>query len=119
MYIFAEFTTVICFCSCFFSNISWSRDNVLCILTRQQTGRPRYRGWFPGSGKNFSSKMSRPGLRPNQLHIRWVPRVKFPQCDAGHSPPTCAEVKNAWSYTYTLSCVMMRDRVTFTEFNFF
>lgn len=119
IYIFVEFTAFICFCGCVFSNFSWSRDNVLCILSRLQSGRPRNRGWFPGSGNKFSSKMSRPAVRPTQLHIRCVPRVKCPGCDAGHSPQTCAEVKNAWRYTSTFSRVMLRDRVTVTEFHFF
>jgi hypothetical protein len=29
------------------------------------------------------------------------PRVKRPGCEADHSPPSSAEVKNAWSYTST------------------
>jgi len=68
------------FVSSSFSNFSWSRDNILCILTRQQTGRSRNRGWFTGSGKNFSSKVSRPGLRPTHLHSGWVPRVTSNLC---------------------------------------
>jgi hypothetical protein len=28
--------------------------------------------------------------------------VKWPVCEADHSPPSSAEVKNAWSYTSTL-----------------
>jgi hypothetical protein len=43
---------------------------------------------------------SKPALEPTQ----WVaealsPGVKRPGREADHSPPTSAEVKNAWSYT--------------------
>jgi hypothetical protein len=48
-------------------------------------------------------------------------RVKLPGREAGHSPPSSAEVKNAWSYTSTPQYVFMawclvkhRDNFTFT-----
>jgi hypothetical protein len=28
--------------------------------------------------------------------------VKRPECEAGHSPPPRAEVKNTWSFTFTI-----------------
>jgi hypothetical protein len=42
------------------------------------------------------------------LTIQYVPEalslgVKRPGRETGHSPPSSAEVKNAWSYTSTLS----------------
>jgi hypothetical protein len=42
---------------------------------------------------------SRPALGPNQPPIQWVPvaaspGVKWPQREAGYSPPSSAEVKN-------------------------
>jgi hypothetical protein len=48
--------------------------------------------------------MSRLALGPTQLHIQWVAGalflgVKRPGREADHSPPSSAEVKNAWSYT--------------------
>jgi len=42
-------------------------------------------------------------LRPIQLPIQWVPGdlslgAKRPGPEAGHSPPSSADVRNAWSY---------------------
>jgi hypothetical protein len=47
---------------------------------------------------------SRTALGPTQPPIQWVPGalslgVKRPRCEPDHSPPSSAEVKNAWSYT--------------------
>jgi hypothetical protein len=47
-----------------------------------------------------------PALGPTQPPIKWVPRalspvIRQPKRDADHSPPSSAEVKNAWSYTST------------------
>jgi hypothetical protein len=47
---------------------------------------------------------SRTALVPTQPPIQRVPgflslRVKRPGCEADHSPPSSAEIKNAWSYT--------------------
>jgi hypothetical protein len=47
---------------------------------------------------------SRTVLGPTQPPIQWVPGalslgVKRPGREAGHIPPSSAEVKNAWSYT--------------------
>jgi hypothetical protein len=49
---------------------------------------------------------SRMALGPTQPPIQWVPGalslgVKWPGCEADHSPPSSAEVKNACSYTST------------------
>jgi hypothetical protein len=55
---------------------------------------------------------SRPALGPTQPPIQWVPGalslgVKRPGREADHSPPSSAEVKNAWSYTSTPQYVFM------------
>jgi hypothetical protein len=53
-----------------------------------------------GLGIFLFSTASRPALGPTQPPIRWVlralsPGVKQPGCEADHSPPSSAEVKNA------------------------
>jgi hypothetical protein len=55
---------------------------------------------------------SRPALGPTQPPIKWVSQtlplgVKRLGREADHSPPTSAEVKNAWSYTSTPQYVFM------------
>jgi hypothetical protein len=56
--------------------------------------------------------VSRTVLGLTQPPIQWVPwafslEVKRPGREADHSPPTCAEVKNAWSYTSSPQYVFM------------
>jgi hypothetical protein len=70
-------------------------------------------GWLgvrvPAEAGNFSLHhcSSRPALEPIQPPIYWVPEgaislgVKRLGREVGHSPPSSAEVKNAWSYTST------------------
>jgi hypothetical protein len=50
---------------------------------------------------------SRLALGPNQPPIQWVPGaislgVRRPRRESDHSPPSSAEVKNAWKYTSAL-----------------
>jgi hypothetical protein len=58
----------------------------------------------------FSQSASRPALGPTQPPIQWVRGalslgVKRPEGEADHSPPSSAEVKNAWCYTSTPQCL--------------
>jgi hypothetical protein len=69
---------------------------------------------------------SRTALGPTQPPTQWVPGafslgVKRPGREADHSPPSSAEVKNAWSYTsapqyafMALWLVKHRENFTFT-----
>jgi hypothetical protein len=55
--------------------------------------------WFPAGAGNFSST---PRLeKPPTQWVLWTRslQVKRPGREADHSPPSSAEVKNAWSYT--------------------
>jgi hypothetical protein len=59
-----------------------------------------------GLGIVLFTTASRPALGPTPLPIQWVLRalslwVKQPARETDHSPPSCAEVKNAWSYAST------------------
>jgi hypothetical protein len=90
----------------------YSRDSAVGIATGR-AGRPRSRISSPGEGKNFLFSTScRPALGPTQPPIQWVtgtlsPEVKRPGREANHSPPTSAEVKNMWIYTFTPAYVFM------------
>jgi hypothetical protein len=73
------------------------------------------RGW-----EFFSSprRPSRPALGPNQRLVQWVPGalslgVKRPGRKANYSPPSNAEVKNAWSYTWR-GAQLKKQRAKFT-----
>jgi hypothetical protein len=72
--------------------------------TRLWAGRPRFNS--PQVQKwNFFlfATPSGPVLGPNQPPNQGVRRDLSPGDKADHSPPTCAEVKNAWSQTSTPS----------------
>jgi hypothetical protein len=58
------------------------------------------------------STMSRPALGPTQPIIQWMPMAISPGldwqgCEADHSHPSSAEVKNGGAVTYTPPCVFM------------
>jgi hypothetical protein len=57
-------------------------------------------------GNLLLTTVSRPALGTNQPPIQWIPGVpnlvvKRQGIEATHSPPSNAELKNAWSYTST------------------
>jgi hypothetical protein len=79
-----------------------------------------------GLGIILFTTVSGTALGPTQPPIQWVPaalslEVKRPGREAYHSPPSSAEVMNAWNYTFTPQYVFMawclvkhRDDFTFT-----
>jgi hypothetical protein len=79
-----------------------------------------------GLGIFLFTTASRTVLGPTQPPIQWVPEslslgVKRPGREADYSPPSSAEVKYPWSYTFTPPYVFMawclvkhRDNFTFT-----
>jgi hypothetical protein len=85
------------------TSISRNRGSSVSIASRQQAGRPSFK-FRKGQGL-FLFAVSRPDLGPTQPSNLWVPDlstgVKRPARGADHSPPSRAEVKNAWSYTST------------------
>jgi hypothetical protein len=59
-----------------------------------------------GLGIFLFTTESKTALGSTQPPIQWVPgalslEVKWPGREADHSPPSSAEVKNAWNYTST------------------
>jgi hypothetical protein len=51
---------------------------------------------------------SGPAQPPMQWELGYISAgVKRPRREADHAPPSCAEVKNVWSYTFTLPYVFM------------
>jgi hypothetical protein len=81
---------------------------------------------WQGLGILLFTTTSRMALGPTQPPIQWVPGalslgIKQPGHEANHSPPSSAEVENAWSHTSTPQYVFMawclvkyRDNFTFT-----
>jgi len=68
------------------------------------------RGAIPGRGSDgyfLFATASRTVLGSSQPRIHWLPGVKQPGSGADHSPPSSAEIKNAWSYISTPQYVFM------------
>ena len=77
---------------------------LVCIMTRLQAGRSEVRNPVD-TRESFSSpnRPDRPWDRSSLLlyngYIGSFMRVMRPESDVDHSPPSCVEVKNEWSYT--------------------
>jgi hypothetical protein len=73
-----------------------------CIATKSE--RSDGRGSNPRALGIFLDTTFKAALGSTQPPIQWIPvapslGVKRPGREADHSPPSSAEVKNAWSYT--------------------
>jgi hypothetical protein len=101
------------------SNLGWATGWTIGVLGFDS---------LRGLGIFLFTTASRTAQRPTQPPIQWVPgplslEVKRSGRESDHSPPSSAEVKNAWSYTSTSQYVFMAwclvkhsDNFTFTEF---
>jgi hypothetical protein len=73
------------------------------------------RGSIPGRGRRGIFSLShhfQTGIRPTQPPVHWVPwapssGIKRPGREAGHLPPSGAEVTDTWNYTSTSPYVFM------------
>jgi hypothetical protein len=95
-----ETTAKIIFCTFYFNFLRQIRGSSDSIVTRLWSGRP----WFYSrQGWNFLlfATVFRPALGPTLPPVQWVAGVKRPGRGTGHSPLSNAEVKNAWSFTFT------------------
>jgi hypothetical protein len=68
-------------------------DSSVDIVTKLWAGGPGFDSW-----QGYSA-VFRPALEPTYPPMQWVPGtlspwVKRPRCEAGHSPPSGAQVKN-------------------------
>jgi hypothetical protein len=74
----------------------------VCIVTELRAGRPGFDS--RQVMKFFSIHHVQAGPGPTQPPVQWVPRalspgLKRPEREADNSPPSSAEVKNAWRCT--------------------
>jgi hypothetical protein len=82
-----------------------SRESSGGLATTLRDGRLVF-DYRQGLGIFLFDTASRPSLGPTQLPVQGIPDVlspgiKRPWRKADHTPPSSAEVKNAWSYTST------------------
>jgi hypothetical protein len=84
-----------------------SRDSSVGMALGYELDDRGSRVRFPAGAGNFSlHHRVQNGSGATQPPIQWVPEdlslgVKRPGREADHSPPSSAEVKNAWSYIST------------------
>jgi hypothetical protein len=87
--------------------LSQSRDSSVSVGLGYQLDDRGSSVRFPAGAGNFSlHHRVQKGSGAHQTPIQWVQRapslgIKRPEREADHSPPSSAEVKNAWSYTST------------------
>jgi hypothetical protein len=69
------------------------------LVTRVPAATLRFDSWQ--HQELVFATASRPALGPTQPPVQWLSGALSPDREANHSPPSNAEVKNAWSYTST------------------
>jgi hypothetical protein len=86
----------------------YSRDSSVGIALGYELDDRGSRVRLPAGSGNFSLHhrfQNGSGAHPASYPMATrgsFPGVRRPGCEADHSPPSSAEVKNAWSYTSTL-----------------
>jgi hypothetical protein len=90
----------------FLSYLLKSRDSSVGIATRLLAGLSGFYGSISGGGREFFLSLPRPDH--SGAHLTSYPMgtgvslgVKRPGRETDYSPPSTAEIKNAWSYTST------------------
>jgi hypothetical protein len=81
-------------------------NSVVSIVTRLQAGRLEVQFLARARDSALFKKLRWLWGPPSLRALQWVPGVlslgvKQLDCEADHSPPCCAEVKNEWSSTST------------------
>jgi hypothetical protein len=89
-----------------------SRHSPVGIATRLPAGQPKNLRFPTGTKVVRFSIPSGRALGPHKPCIHWALRalasgLKQPGCEADHSPPCGAKVKNAWSYTFSSTYVFV------------
>jgi len=89
----------------------WEPGSSVNVVTKVWVGWLGFDSW-QGQVSFLITSISRPVLGPTKPLILWVLRVlslgvKQPGHEADHSPPSSAEIKNAWSCTSTPPYIFM------------
>jgi hypothetical protein len=76
-------------------HVLWSRDSAISVVSDYGLDGRGVGFWVP-AGARFLLSPCRPDRFWGLPSLLWEPGVKWPGCDADHSPPTSVEVKNTW-----------------------
>jgi hypothetical protein len=95
-------------------HISESAGSSVSVVNTLRTERPGFNSMQGQLYEIFSSPPAQQALGP----IQWVPGIKRPGREHDHSPPSSAEVMNAWSYNSTLPYVLLARRLVKHRANF-
>jgi hypothetical protein len=99
---------VYCYQFCLFAILRQVCDSSVGIVTGYGLDDRGSGVQFPAGAGNFSlhhhvqNGSGPPSLLSNGYQGALSLEVKRPEREADHSPPSSAEVKNAWGYTFTL-----------------